>query len=136
MKTESVRSVLVLFCACVSAACSGEGAAPLRNETSEDAIIEAYLAEQGFDLDGMVIDGDEIIVERDIAFSRQSILDLVEALERLEREGELVEKGYWHDGSPVPPGTYHQYAFDSNVPTAWRDAFRYGIAQWTASNAE
>ena len=136
MKTGSVGSLLGLFCACVSAACSGEGAAPVRNEASEDAIIEAYLTEQGFVLDGMVIDGDNIIVERDIGFSRQSILELVEELDRLEREGELVEKGYWHDGSPVPPATYMRYSFASNVPAAWRDAFRYGVSQWNASGAE
>lgn len=137
-----MRAWAIVVCGALACACGSEAEAPSEevvetgDSRTEQASIENYLATQGFELARVRFDGDEIRVDDDMVFDRRSILALAQTNAEADAAEELAEKGYWHAGSPVAPGSAFCFTFAASVSSSWRDAFRYGAAQWNASGAQ
>jgi hypothetical protein len=104
------------------------------NDAAEDALIESYLANRGFDTSNLQFEGDEVIVEGGMAVQRAVLLDAADA----EASG-VVEKGYFRGGAggPVFSGKSIILSFvlgddDKAVSGLWQTALNNAAKEWNA----
>jgi len=93
---------------------------------AENARIESYLADRGFDTSNLQFEGDEVIVDGGMAVQRAVLLDAADA----EASGE-VEKGYFHNGAAgtLFSGKRIQLSF-VGVSSLWQTAFNNAANVW------
>src|SRR5688572_30236593 len=104
------------------------------NDAAENALIESYLANRGFDTSNLQFEGDEVIVEGGMAVQRAVLLDAADA----EASG-VVEKGYFRDGAggAVFSGKSIKLSFvlgddDKAVSGDWQTALNNAAKEWNA----
>jgi hypothetical protein len=105
--------------------CSGDVTSVNGQYEAENALIKSHLTDHGYETSDLLFSRDEVVVEGDMAMSRELLLDEAEA----EASG-VVEKGYRQVDNQGFVGKRIQLSVANNVSPEWKTAFNNAAAEW------
>ncbi len=123
----SYRAAAAALLAAAAIGCAAETG--LHDEVSEELKIEQFLQQKGFDVSDLVFDGDRVVVEGDILFDRDALLD---------DATDIVPKAYGNWGGWQVDRSHLsnvQLVFESDVPLTWQLFFMAAAQQWSQATA-
>lgn len=129
----STSALFAVGCFAPDAVSVADESAAQETAVSDETLITAYLTIRGFDPATVQIQGERVIVEQDMVFKKQHLLE--EA--RSETPKAFVESGIRPSGRPGGPWAYNFggtgcLIYNAEVPQSWRDAVHFAAAQWRA----
>jgi hypothetical protein len=113
-----MKKLLIISFLMLMVACETSSEKPVETSKIENAI--SILQEQGFHTHDYQIDGDYVILESDMRISIDQVLKS-KSLGKQWRTPYLVDQGKVLD---------IKVKFDSNVPSEWKEATRFGFERW------